>query len=200
MGVGEEREICFEENGIITLKEGVVIYVEEDKFKVISSDRKEVVHFDKSGKVIDKSPFIPESNGFNDFGCLKYFEKMGRKERKAVKHWLNFQKAKNEKEEAFLIIVKQATKEVQYGYHIATIGASFDGNKIYYCENDKSSIELSENEWVEKAEEFAPQYGSRLATMFELFYWYAYKIAKGDLTLEEVQIDPQKNIIVLRQI
>ena len=200
MGVGEERVIIFDNDGIVQLKRGVIVVIEGDKFEVHSSDRKEVVYFDKEGNFVDKQPTIFESHGYNDFGCLKYFEKIGKKERKIVKHWIKYQEAKNETERAFLQLVNEAIKEIQYGYHIATIEASFDGNKIYYCENNKSSIELSKEEWNIKAEEFAPQYKSKVASLYELCYWYAYKVANRDWDLVDVYNAPQKNIIVLRGI
>lgn len=198
MGVGEERKICFEEDGIITLKSGALINVEGDKVKVVSSDRKEVVHFDKEGKFIKKIPNTIENNLNSDFGCLKYFEKMGKRERKVVKHWLEFQEAKNEVEEAFLYLVTKATKEIQYGYHISTIEASFDGKQVYFKENAESRINLRKEQWEEIAKEFAPQYKSKAATLLEVYYWYAYKVASGDWTREDVEQALENYIIVLR--
>lgn len=185
MGVGEEREICFEEDGIITLKDGVVICIEGDKFKVVSSDRKEVVHFDKEGKVINKIPDVAESSRKRDLGCLKYFSKMGKKERKIVKCWLRKQKPQNDIEEIFLKFVKDSVNEVHYGFYIATVEASLDENGLYYKEGDSTCNSLSNEEWAMKAKKFAPEYKSDLASLGELYYWLAYKVANGELTLDD---------------
>ena len=176
----------------IIMPSGAKIKIKEDGCEIIAASGGERASFDADGKSI--------SNIYNDFGCLKYFKKMGKKQRKAVKHWLKSQNPKNPKEVKFLELVSEATIEVQYGYHIATVEALFDRKKIYFKENSESCIELSGEEWNKKAEEFAPQYKSKAATLYELYYWYAYNVAIGEWTFEDVENASRKNIIVLRGI
>jgi len=179
MGVGEERVVIFDKDGIVQLKRGVIVCIEGDKFEIHSSDRKEVFYFDKEGKLIDKHPST------SDFGCLKYFFKMGKKERKTVKNWIKFQKTENEEEKSILRIIKAAVNELHCGYYIATIDASLNKQGLYYKKGDKACNCLSEEEWAIKAKEFSPKYKSDLASLYELYYWLAYKAANQEITLED---------------
>lgn len=177
----------------IIMPSGAKIKIKEDGCEVISALGGERTLFDSKGTF--------RNNLYTDFGCLKYFEKMGKRERKEVKQWLNSYKAQNEQEETFLSMVNQATKEVQYGYHIARAEAIFDGEQICFKENSQSSVELSDEEWQKKAEEFAPQYKSKLANLHELCYWYAYKIATGECNFDGVyHVLLREHILVLREV
>lgn len=197
MGVGNERVIIFDKDGIVQLKKGVIVCIKGDKFEIHSSDRKEVTYFDNEGRFVDKHPTIAESHGYTDLGCLKYFFKMGKKERKVVKGWIKKQKPKNVEEEIFFEIVRNIVDKLHYGYYIATIEASFDERGLYYSDVDKACTFLSDEEWAIKAKEFAPEYKSDLASMYELYYWLAYKMAKGEMTLKNFN-QISLNRIVLR--
>lgn len=116
---------------------------------------------------------------------LKYFDVMCENERNLVKEWYEEQFAKTGSQLDFLSVVGEAIGEIEYNYLIANIEPSVDQNgKIFYKEKCKVGIYLES--WDESAEEFLPEHGSSLATLYELFLWYAYRIAKGFWSLEYV--------------
>lgn len=120
---------------------------------------------------------------------MKYtnFYFMGQEEFTVVKEWLKGRKAATLKQKAFLILVRKAKRVVKKFYCISEIEPSIDKDgKLYYKEGDEVMRELSCIEWRIKACEFAPEYGSDLATKYQLALWYAYRIAKGFWTIEYV--------------
>lgn len=140
-----------------------------------------VVTFDKEGEIIDTSFILEKPEWF------EYFFLMGKKERKTVKTWLKKQKAETFIQKNFLEYVEKALEKITYDYRIATIEPSrnYDG-EIYYDEGKYVYVGLSCNEWEKKAKSFAPVYNSQLADVYELFLWYAYRIAKGYWSLSFV--------------
>lgn len=120
---------------------------------------------------------------------MKYFFFMGRSEREAVLKWYKIQNPKTAKQKRFLIIVRKALDTVHYDYRIATIEPARDGNRLYYEKFQMVCTTRSYWDWKEMAETFAPEYGSQLATLDELFLWYAFRIAMGYWTLEYVADD-----------
>lgn len=118
---------------------------------------------------------------------LKYFFLMGKKEIQCVKEWYDENIYLAEKYKEFFVIVGEALKQVNYGYKIATIEPSLDETgRIYYWAGKEVARGLTFDEWSIKAEEFAKEYNSGLANLYELFLWYAYRIVKGYWTLEYV--------------
>lgn len=116
----------------------------------------------------------------------KYFDFIGEKEIALVKKWHEGQKAMTNEQEEFLRVVGEAIN-VCCEFLIANIEPSFGPRgKIYYREGEKVGRNISCGEWEKRAEEFAPEYQSRLANLYELFIYYAYRIARGYWTLEYV--------------
>ena len=81
-----------------------------------------------------------------------------------------------------------ALKFIDYNYRIANIEPSIDSNKrIFYREGEVVGQGIfSFKDWEDKATYFSPQYGSSLATVYELLLWYAYRIAMGYWSLEYI--------------
>ena len=122
----------------------------------------------------------------------KYFTKITKQDREAVKSWLYVQLlAENyqDKEERFLNVVEQAIQTIDYDYWIATMEPCVQDKKIFYAENQKVGIGFSCKAWAQMAEEYEPESGSRLATLYELFLWYALRIVKGLWTFDGVTVD-----------
>ena len=118
---------------------------------------------------------------------MKYFFLMGKEERELVRLWLSGVASETEAQAEFLMFVKNALTTIDYDYRIATIEPSMDNSKrLFYKDGEKVERYLSGFEWEAKGKEFAPERGSDLANLYELFLWYAYRIAKGLWTLEYV--------------
>lgn len=117
----------------------------------------------------------------------KYFFKMGKEAREEVGKWIKDKKGKSINQDTFLRVVKEALNSIKYDYEIATIEPSETENgDIYYQKGTKVLKKLSCCEWDKLSKEYAPEYGSRLATLHELFLWYAYRVAKGHFSMKEV--------------
>ena len=113
-------------------------------------------------------------------------------EREKVKDWLMQQKPKAERtkrENEFLTILSDALEEVDYDYEIATMEPTVVHGKIAYIKGAKVAVGYSIKDWIKMAEEYLPERGSRLATLYELFIWYAWRIVKGYWTLHYVAED-----------
>ena len=118
---------------------------------------------------------------------MKYFFLMGKEERELVRKWLSSVASETREQVIFLKDVENALAAIDYNYRIATIEPSLDNSgKLFYKNGEKVASLFSCNEWKIKGKEFAPEWGSDLATLYELFLWYAYRIAKGLWTLEYV--------------
>ena len=128
---------------------------------------------------------VPNSS---EISCdkAKYFTQITAEDREKVKNWLAKQKGENEKEEKFLAIVKTAVKAVNYDYWIANLEPSVTDGKIYYAEGNAVGVGFSYNQWMNMAEEYAPERGSRLSNEYELFIWYALRIVNNMWTLNYV--------------
>ena len=118
---------------------------------------------------------------------MDHFFKMGIAERSIVKGWLSAIEAENQEQREFIDIVKEASNTIDYDYSIATLEPSQNkGGKLYYKEGKEVEQALSCEQWETKAKEFAPQYESRLATLFELYLWYAYRCAQKYWTIQYI--------------
>ena len=126
----------------------------------------------------------------------KHFFLMGKIQREeAYEYYLNYLNylkevrvtPRNIDKILFLRIVGEAFPVINYKYRIAEIEPSMDSKgKLYYKEGQKVITGLSYFEWKEKAEALAPECGSQLANLYELFLWYFYRVAKGYWTLNDV--------------
>lgn len=116
-----------------------------------------------------------------------YFFKMGEEERAAVAEWLSKTEAETENQTKFLQIIKAAKRYINYDYRISTIEPSIDEEgKLFFEKGQEIAIKNSIFEWQELGKSFAPERQSRLADMYELNLWYAYRIAKGYWTIQYV--------------
>lgn len=121
-----------------------------------------------------------------------YFFKMGVQEYRKVKEWYVVEIEKEEKtaaQEEFLNIIKMALRVINYDYEIATIEPSDGKGGLYYRPSEEIVGDKQTwyyRTWRDKAKRFAPEYHSRLANLYELFLWYAYRIAMNYWTIEEV--------------
>jgi len=162
---------------------GVRVEVEENGFAVISNSGKKT-YFDESGNRICDSDHIEE---MEERVYPNHFDFMGTSERNLVNSWYYRQKARTSKQAAFLDIVGKAIRMIGYDYCIANLEPSSDENgELYYEEGEVVAEDLSSYQWMEKAKAFSTKYKSELASLYELFLWYAWRIAKGYWTLEYV--------------
>ena len=115
-----------------------------------------------------------------------YFTKISEEERNNVKNWLENHQESTDKEKGFLEIVREAVRRIDYDYSIATIEPSIKDGKIYYEEGEEVAIGFSVKQWRAMAKEYSEERGSRLANLYELFLWYALRIANGFWTLNYV--------------
>lgn len=162
---------------------GVRVEVEEDKFVVISRSGKKTF-FDESGNLLDDANYIEK---VYDGAYSRHFDFMGANERILVRQWHCQQKPSTSKQAAFIDIIGEALRLIGYDYCIANLEPSYDDNDyLYFDEGEVVAEELSCYQWMEKAKEFSPEHKSGLADIYELFLWYAWRIAKGYWTLEYV--------------
>ncbi|MBP3285247.1 MAG: hypothetical protein J6M02_07110 [Clostridia bacterium] len=125
---------------------------------------------------VGKSPF-----------WMEYFELINATKRNLVADWFSKQTGKTWRQNKFLKSVKKALEKVDYDYAIPKIEASIDENgNIYYHKGHDVCRGLAPIEWEDKAKAFAPEYQSEPGTIYELYLWYAWRIAMGYWSLEYV--------------
>ena len=118
---------------------------------------------------------------------LQYFEMMTSLDRNLVENWYVTQKAKTDRQAEFLKIVGKALKKINYQYSISAIEPSVDEyGRIYFEKGAPVARYISCEDWIKKAKKFAPTFKSDLASLYELYLWYAYRIALGYWTLEDI--------------
>lgn len=130
-----------------------------------------------------------EVTTFNDIGNmidLRYFFKMGSKERRIIRSWRGTIQRSSDKSKEFLYRVDVALRNVNYDYYIATIEPSMKARKLYYEPGNEVATGLTAEQWETKAKNYAPHLGSRLALIDELILWYAYRIVKDYWSLKYV--------------
>ena len=118
-----------------------------------------------------------------------FFTKITAEDREKVKKWVARQNGKTDREKAFLKIVKEAVRNVNYDYCIANLEPSVEKGKIYYAENHDVGVKFSCNQWGQMARDYKPERGSRLCNLHELFIWYALRIVNKLWTLDYVAND-----------
>lgn len=120
---------------------------------------------------------------------ISNFMKIGSHEREEVKRWIKTQKPQTENQKDFLKIVRKGLNEVRYDYWISTIEPSKPKDKIEFIDGEDVAVGYSINQWIEMFNSYAPERGSRMANLYELFIWYAWRIAKSFWTLQYVADD-----------
>jgi hypothetical protein len=127
----------------------------------------------------------------------KYFFFIGKTERMLVWAWYNSLSDKlyddndtreiRERIDRFLEIVYEALCKIHYDFRISTIEPSITENRqLYFDAGSPVAVGIRISEWKYIAKGYAPEYGSKISTLYELFLWYAYRIAKGYISLETV--------------
>ena len=174
------------EQVVIKLKDGGIIEAKDDEVKVISTSGI-CIRFDAKGNLISQEIERKKPIG------LGYFFTMGRDERAEVVKWYSTVQAKTNRQKDFLDEVGKAIEKVDYNYKISTIEPSRDKDGYLYFEEGKLvAKQYSLEAWEELAEKFAPENESRMASIYELVLWYAYRIAKGYWTISYVCDDSSK--------
>lgn len=168
------------EQVVIKLKDGGIVEAKDDEVKVTSKSGI-CIHFDSQGNLISQEIERKKPIG------LGYFFTMGRDEREVVAKWYSTVQAKTNRQKDFLDEVGKAIEKVDYNYKISNIEPSRDKDGYLYFEEGKIvTMQYPFETWAKMAEEFAPEYESRMASIYELVLWYAYRIANGYWTLLDV--------------
>ena len=116
----------------------------------------------------------------------KFFTKITAEDRERVKKWLATKRSKTDRDKTFLTRVRKAVKAVNYDYWIANMEPSVVKGKICYAKGKNVGVGFSCNQYKQMAEDYAPDRGSRLAKLHELFIWYALRIVDGFWTFDYV--------------
>ena len=162
---------------ILAEKNGVKLEDNENGF-ILTAANGTRLRLDRNGELIEKIDYEP---------WRKYFFKMTLDELLMVACWCKEFEPKTEKQEEFKNMVKKAMHKVNYQYEIAIIEPVTDirgnidfeeGVDVYGCPRAVY--------WIQKAKEFAPKYNSGIATLEELYLFYAYRIAMRYWTIEYV--------------
>lgn len=119
----------------------------------------------------------------------RFFTKITVEDMEKVKNWLQKQQEIQFMEACFLARVREALEAVHDEYWIANMEPSVAYGEIYYAEGDDVGVGFSSEQWKQMANEYAPERGSRLSNLHELFIWYALRIVNGLWTLKYVAND-----------
>lgn len=117
----------------------------------------------------------------------KYFFRMDEEKRELVRKWAANVSPKTQNQKKFIRSVKEALSVVNYDYCISTIEPTLGKDGMLYFEVGKEVARgLSLKKWRELGKAFMPERRSRLSTFYELFIFYAYRIARKHWTIEYV--------------
>lgn len=109
---------------------------------------------------------------------------------KIIKGWLKrVGSGETDRQSDFLYRVREAVRKIDYNFRIATREPCVKDGRIFYPEGEEINTYFTAKQWELMAIAFAPERGSRLANIHELFLWYALRIADGFWTLEYVADD-----------
>lgn len=119
-----------------------------------------------------------------------FFVKITSKERAEVEKWLEEEKdVKGTYGQYFLHVIERALTQVDYDYWIASLEPTVVNGRIRFIEGRKVATNYMPEEWEELCKQYAPERSSRMANLYELFIWYAWRIVKGYWTFEYVTND-----------
>lgn len=110
---------------------------------------------------------------------IEYFVAITQNERNEVAKWLESKEGEGEKDERLVAFLKEALSRVTYDYWLPTMEPSVQDGKICYVEGAEVTKGILPEDWDELCKRYAPERGSRIANLYELFIWYAWRIAKG---------------------
>lgn len=133
--------------------------------------------------------------------AMENFFLMGENERAKVEKWFNLKKTQKilecgdttTEQFQFLRTVEKALERIDYDYQIPIIEPSkTEDGKLFYQKGCKVPVgvadSLTASEWDKAATEFYydGKWRSEIASIYELYLWYAYRIAMRYWTLEYV--------------
>lgn len=134
--------------------------------------------FENLTKELGNEEKIVETRGFE--GQKQYFSHIGKREKYKTVQWYVPIRASTEKQRKFLHYLEQAFEKINYDFWIATIEPSKDEKgKLFFENGGEVAVGMNAPECEIKAKQFAPEYESDLATVYELFLWYGYRLAMG---------------------
>lgn len=164
---------------VVEFKDGAKLRITENGFKVYDVTEN-CTEYGGDGFIIPKY----------ELKVLRHFSLMGKKERMAVKEWVNRVSSETKNQEEFIDIVKEAIEFIDYNYYISTMEPSFSKTgDIIFKKGAVNIHNITLVEWKEKAEDILScekEWNSTLATLHELYFWYAWRISEGYWTLEYV--------------
>lgn len=105
----------------------------------------------------------------------KYFKTISNVEKEQICSWCKVQEAQTDNQKFYINILERAIKCGVADYCIATLEPSVENDMIYYQEGERVASGFTLEEWAKMAKEFCPERNSRLATLEELFFFYAYR-------------------------
>lgn len=118
-----------------------------------------------------------------------FFVKITATEREEVAKWLEGKETAGNYGQYFLRVIKRALQQVDYDYWIASIEPTVVKGKLRFIEGRKVATQYMPEEWEQLCKEYAPERKSRMANLYELFIWYAWRIVKGYWSFEYVTND-----------
>jgi len=161
---------------ILYEKNGIKIEEKEDGIKM-TTVKGTILKLDKEGELVEQ--IIP---------TFDYFFRMDMMARQIIVPWLVYVKPKTKAQEEFVEVIRDILSDSTkcYDYKIAIIEPSPSGRDgiTYDCDSDVYTAPLP-SYWEEKARDLVLGY-SRIATLEELYLFYAYRIAMGYWTIEYV--------------
>lgn len=130
------------------------------------------------------------------YDLKRYFFNMDAEKQAVVENWLFGEVASDEREKEFISHVAVALKKVEKDYWISTIEPSIaEDKKIKFEIGKNPAVGITKYQWLGIAKKYAPEYGSRLATYFELILWYCYRAYTMDIhvrkLLQNYRIEPE---------
>lgn len=176
-----------------------------EQFKMIVLEAPDGMHYTttqgENGELIVRLVFNSSEKLSNEETCSqslcaeeaddkgRFFTKITAEDREKVKNWLEKQEAKSYMEKSFLARVREALQVVNHEYWIANLEPSVANGEIYYAEGKDVGVRFSGDQWEQMAKMYAPERGSRLSNLHELFIWYALRIVNGQWPLKYVAAD-----------
>lgn len=119
---------------------------------------------------------------------MAYFKVMDAEARQQVADWRAGASAITQEERIFFQRVDEALAAVTEDYALSRMAPEWAlfGKRIGFGTGTPINELMSALEWAKLAKEFAPAHNSRMATRHQVILYYANRIAKGKLTLQQV--------------
>lgn len=109
---------------------------------------------------------------------------------RTVRKWFSHQKYDTRSQKQLLDWVKEGLFNIHYSYRVQDVEASIKDGRVFFQPGEKVAVDrdwgLDYFEMEQKVNAFAPERYSGIATIHEAAVWYAYRIAQGYWTIEDV--------------